>query len=71
MIVKDFYGEIELYNGTKLKLFRTYSDRNFYIQNEDGILYTEAVDVETANHTYIETTELIEDQFVKEEERGR
>ena len=40
---------------------RTYSDENFYIlQEQTGIEYTEAIDVMTANYTYIETDKPIE-----------
>ena len=40
---------------------RTYSDENFYIlQEQTGIEYEEAVDVMTANYTYIETNKPIE-----------
>lgn len=42
-------------------LNRTYSDEGFYIlQNETGIEYSEAVDVEGAPYTYSETDKLIE-----------
>lgn len=42
-------------------LFRTYSDRNCLIlQVETGILYEEAVDVEGAPFTYVETDDVIE-----------
>ena len=41
-------------------LNRTYSDAGYYIlQNETGIKYSEAVDVEDAPYTYSETDELI------------
>lgn len=41
-------------------LNRTYSDGGLYIeQNETGIKYSEAVDVEGAPYTYTETDELI------------
>lgn len=41
-------------------LNRTYSDEGFYIiQNETGIKYSEAVDVEGAPYTYSETDEPI------------
>lgn len=40
---------------------RTYSDEDFYIlQEQTGIEYTEAIDVMTANYTYIETDKPIE-----------
>ena len=42
-------------------LYRTYSDAGFYIiQNETGIEYSEAVDVEGALYTYSETDKPIE-----------
>lgn len=41
-----------------VNLFRTYSDDNYYImQNETGIKYREAVDVENSHYTYTETSE--------------
>ena len=41
-------------------LNRTFSDADFYIvQNETGIKYSEAVDVEGAPYTYTETDEPI------------
>ena len=56
MLIKEFY--LERRDG--VKLFRTYSDENYKIlQNETGIIYDEAIDVETANFTYSETDELI------------
>lgn len=40
---------------------RTYSDEDFYIlQEQTGIEYAEAIDVITANYTYIETDKPIE-----------
>ena len=42
-------------------LNRTYSDAGFFIlQNETGIEYSEAVDVEGAPYTYSETDKVIE-----------
>ena len=42
-------------------LFRTYSNEGFtLIQNETGIEYSEAVDVENAPYTYTETDKPIE-----------
>ena len=41
-----------------VKLFRTYSDEGKQIlQNETGIVYDEAIDVEGAPYTYSETGE--------------
>ena len=51
-IKRDFY--MELADGTKL--YRTYSDAGKQIiQNETGVLFDDAVDVEGATYTYSET----------------
>ena len=64
MIVKEF---IELED--KVKLCRTYSDSFYKIkQVETGVIYDDAVDVEDAPYTYVETDILIEnvnDDFLK------
>lgn len=58
MIQREYYKTRE--DG--VMLFRTYSDRNCLIlQVETGILYEEAVDIETAPYTYEETDQPIED----------
>ena len=52
MLQRDFY----LTRSDGVNLYRTYSDTNMYIlQNDTGITYTEAVDVEDTPHTYSET----------------
>lgn len=57
MIIREFYKQ----RKDGVNLYRTYSDNNFYIlQNETNIKYSEAVDVETANYTYSETDIQIE-----------
>lgn len=44
-----------------VKLFRTYSDAGkSIIQNETGVIYAEAVDVENAPYTYSEYEEIVE-----------
>lgn len=44
-----------------VKLFRTYSDEGKQlIQNETGILYSEAIDVENAPYTYTESDDDVE-----------
>ena len=44
-----------------VKLYRTYSDEDFRIlQVETNEVFDEAIDVEDANFTYIETEEKIE-----------
>lgn len=59
MIVREFYKT----RKDGVNLFRTYSDEGFYIvQNETGTKYTEAIDVENAPYTYIETNEPIEEE---------
>lgn len=54
-----------------VKLYRTYSDENrMLIQNETGIKYSEAIDVEDAPYTYAESDEFNEelpDEFGVEE----
>lgn len=57
MIVREFYKTRE--DG--VNLYRTYSDTNHYIkQMGTGNVYSEAVDVEDAAYTYIETEDVIE-----------
>lgn len=54
----------ELFKERKdgVKLYRTYSDENYRIkQIETGNIYDEAIDVEDANFTYVETNEKIEE----------
>ena len=57
MIVKEEFKT----RGDGVKLFRTYSDEGKrIIQNETGIEYSEAIDVENAPYTYSESDEDIE-----------
>ena len=57
MIVKEFYRE----RKDGVKLYRTYSNSNVYIkQVETGNIYAEAIDVENAAFTYVETENKIE-----------
>ena len=52
MIVKEYHKTRE--DG--VKLFRTYSDENKYIQKVGTTeVYSEAIDVEDATYEYIET----------------
>lgn len=52
MIIKEFYRT----RKDGVNLYRTYSDINVYIlQNETGIEYEEAIDIENAPYTYSET----------------
>lgn len=53
----------ELYLTRKdgVRLYKTYSDTNHYIkQLPTNIIYGEAIDVENAPYTYIETEDIIE-----------
>lgn len=43
-----------------VRLVRTYSDTNHYIQR-DGVVYGEAIDPEEMGRVYTETDELIEE----------
>jgi hypothetical protein len=53
MIVKEFY----LLREDGVKLYKTFSDENFYIKKIDSDeLYVSAIDVEGSNYTYEETT---------------
>lgn len=49
MIITDFYR-----TRNKVKLYRTYSDQNLYIQR-DGEIYEQAIDPEGTNRIYTET----------------
>ena len=56
MIRRVFY----LTREDGVNLYRTYSDEGYYIkQKQTGIIYDEAIDVEEAKYTYVETKELI------------
>ena len=58
MVIKEFYLTRE--DGENL--YRNYSDKGVYIlQNETGVEYAEAIDVENAPYTYSETDKPIED----------
>lgn len=51
-----------------VKLIRTYSSKGLKIrQNETGIIYDEAVDVDNAKYTYSETDEKIESEVTEDE----
>lgn len=52
MIIKEFYET----RDDGVNLYRTYSDAGLHIfKVETGEKYEEAIDVESANYTYIET----------------
>lgn len=57
MIIKELY----MTRSDGVKLYRNYSDEGKrLIQNETGIVYDEAIDVENAPYTYTESEETIE-----------
>ena len=56
MIKREYYRTRE--DG--VELYRTYSDTGYYIrQVQTGVVYSEAIDVESAPYTYEETDEVI------------
>lgn len=58
MIIREFYST----RKDGVNLYRTYSDEEFkIIQVETGVIYDDAIDVENANYTYIESEEKIEE----------
>ena len=57
MIQREFYTQ----RKDGVKLYRTYSDAGMMIrQNETGVEFAEAIDVEGATYTYTETETPIE-----------
>lgn len=66
MIQREFYTQ----RSDSVKLYRTYSDAGMMIrQNETGMEYAEAVDVEGASYTYTETETPIPTPELTTEER--
>lgn len=64
MIIKEFYRQ----RKDGVNLYRIYSNEGFYIlQNETGIEYEEAIDVENAPYTYSETDKPIPEEPSEEE----
>lgn len=62
MVIKEFYKTRE--DG--VNLYRSYSDAGFTLIRNDGVEYSEAIDVETAPYTYTESENLVEvDEEVK------
>jgi hypothetical protein len=65
MIITEYYRTRE--DGVVLN--RTYSDEGkMIIQNETGIEYAEAIDVENAPYTYSESTNNVETEELSAEE---
>ena len=58
-VIKEYFDT----RADGVRLFRSYSDEGFtLIQNETGIEYSEAIDVEGAPYTYSETENKIEEE---------
>ena len=59
MVVREFFRT----RNDGVNLYRTYSDEGrVLVQNETGIEYAEAIDVEGAAYTYSETDKMVEEQ---------
>ena len=66
MIQREFYTQ----RKDGVKLYRTYSDAEMMIrQNETGVEYAEAIDVEGVSYTYTETETQIKAPEMTTEER--
>lgn len=58
-LIKEYFDT----RADGVRLFRSYSDEGYtLIQNETGIEYSEAIDVEGAPYTYTETENKIEEE---------
>ena len=64
MIVQTYYAT----RPDGVVLIRTYSDNNVWIQNQDGVLYEEAIDPQHLHRTYTETNIPIEPEPVPPED---
>lgn len=59
MVVREFYRT----RKDGVNLYKTYSDKKLYIkQLPTNIEYAEAIDVENAPYSYIETDKVIEER---------
>ena len=58
MIKTEFYTT----RPDGVKLYRTYSDSGFYIEQNTGAVYSEAIDIENSGYTYAETDTPIPDE---------
>ena len=65
MLVRELYKT----RPDGVKLYRTYSDEDFMVlQNETGVEFEEAIDLENVNFTYTETNHKIHVEEIEEEE---
>ena len=56
MVITEFYRTRE--DG--VRLIRTYSDQGRMLIRNDGVEYSEAIDVEGIGYTYTESDEMVE-----------
>lgn len=64
MLIREFYKT----RSDGVNLYRNYSDANRYIiQNETGISYIEAIDIEDAPYTYLEGERIETNEFEDED----
>ena len=57
MVITEFYKT----RFDRVNLYRTYSDQGRILIRNDGIEYSEAIDIENSGYTYIEGDITIED----------
>ena len=63
MVITEFFRT----RNDGVNLYRTYSDENFKIrQIETGLIYDEAIDIESSNYTYEETDKKIDEETDEE-----
>ena len=68
MIIRKYY----MTRNDGVRLYKTYSDQNKYIkQLPTGVIYDEAIDVETAPYSYIELSEEEYEEYLKNNEQRR
>ena len=61
MLVREYY----MTRKDGIKLYKTYSDKgNYILQVQTNIEYGEAIDVENAPYTYIETDKPLETENI-------
>ena len=67
MVISEFFK----IRDDGVKLYKTYSDKNFKIlQVETGIIYDEAIDIGNNNYTYEETDIPIVEENIEETTEG-
>lgn len=65
MVIKEFYTT----RTDGVNLYRIYSDSGLsLLQNETGVIYGEAIDVEDAPYTYSETESPVDEEEASKED---